>query len=188
MSAASINCQCCCTLFFLLLLQWQSTWSKKDSFSLKHPKMFSCGVSEVLPLMYYFASLMLHNLLVFIFLMYCYHLFEERSIWIFFKYCFPEVYLSSLLCCGSQWLSIFCVALRICYGSQIFSVFFFRYQYVELKGVHVFFSSDPIYNFPQLAIDVLYSCSGCTLHFNYRGFLYFHFWFSDFTLLFIFFF
>lgn len=149
--------------------------------------MFFCRVSEVLPLMCYFASLMLHNLLVFIFLMYCYHLFEERSIWIFFlsiafqRYIYPHCYaVVHSDCLFFVWLSEFVMVVK-------YFLFFFRYQYVELKVVHIFFSSDPIYNFPQLAIDVLYSCSGCTLHFNYRGFLCFHFWFSDFTLLFIFF-
>lgn len=101
----------------------------------------------------------------------------------FQRYIYPHCYaVVHSDCLFFVWLLEFVMVVKY------FLFFFSRYQYVELKGVHVFFSSDPIYNFPQLAIDVLYSCSGCTLHFNYRGFLYFHFWFSDFTLLFIFFF
>lgn len=52
---------------------------------------------------------------------------------------------------------------------------FFQYWYDELKGVYSFSTSDPIYNFPQLAVDVSHSCSGCSLQFSYRGFFYFAF-------------
>lgn len=81
---------------------------QKKTLSMKHPEMFCNSVSELLPLVYYFASLILNNILIFIFLMCCYLLFLTKMCpKNFFKSVFPGVYLSSLLCWGLQWLYIF---------------------------------------------------------------------------------